>query len=276
MNLNPSNEKVALLTFATGKYNSLLKLSSPLMKIYAELWGFSYFELKESLDLKRPISWSKLLAIENLLQKYEVVIYLDVDVMILKMDENILEDFDKRYDFAWRVSSISGKLSPNAGVMLFRSSVATKSLLRCAYEQTDLIYDGWWEQAALIRVLGYSDPRPSSVEKLANAPLVTVRERKLMPKWNSVALEAGSGQANFRHFAGEPFSVRRLMMIEYLLYHHSANSKVKKMISIEQLVEEYQLISKEIHGLYSKKRDRFFFRGKSVLSKLKIRKIRYY
>lgn len=276
MNLRLSNEKVALLTFATGKYNSLLKLSAPLMKIYAELWGFSYFELKESLDLKRPISWSKLLAIENLLHEYEVVIYLDVDVMILKMDENILEDFDKRYDFAWRVASIAGKLSPNAGVMLFRSSVATKSLLRSAYEQTDLIYDGWWEQAALIRVLGYSDPRSSSIKQLTNEPLVTVREKKLMAKWNSTSAEADSGKANFRHFAGEPFSVRRLMMIEYLLYHHSTNSKVRKAISTKQLVEEYQLVNKEIHGLYSKKLDRFIFRGKSVLSKLKIRKIRYY
>lgn len=277
MSKNVPQKSVALLTFATGKYKELSKLSRPVMQAYANQWGFDFFELDKSLDSNRPISWSKLLAVSKLLEDYEFVIYLDADVMILNLDENILQELNLTADFAWRISEVNGKSSPNAGVMVFRSTERTKAMLKCAYSQEDLIFDGWWEQASLIRVLGYNDPRLDSGKNEKGNPLSPINEMKLEAKWNSISVEPSVGQVNFRHFAGEPFAVKKLMMIEYLRYFHSVNSKSKLSwaVSSLDLTSEYESVNAEIHKKYQTRKKQFVFKVKSVLHRLNLTEMKY-
>lgn len=274
LDISNKSSDVALLTFATLEYSELLKLSGPLMKEYAKHWNFDFFELNRSLDSDRPISWSKLIAIQQLLEDYTFVIYLDADVMILNFDRNILDLMNGKQDFAWRVTNINGKPSPNAGVMIFRSSPLTLSMIDLAYAQSDLIFDGWWEQAALIRVLGYADPRQSPMSEKPRR-LIELHECLLPANWNATGMEKCVGNPYIRHFAGLPIDIKKLMMIETALNLQNKFADFLTEISADDLIRQYQETCKELQALSVTWRAKMIFRFKSILHKLKLRKLRY-
>jgi hypothetical protein len=204
-----------LVTLAIGKYVRLLGLARPSFAGYAEKWGYDFHEIVDSWDSSRPHAWTKILAIRELLDRYDFVFYVDSDALILRTDVDIESEFE--HDFAWPSVLINGKPCPNAGIMAIRSSVRTKKLFDLAYEQKDLIFNGWWEQAALLRVLQYEDPRDGekhwSEFELGKLP-VSVFE--LDSKWNST-IPGMSPNPIIRHFAGDPWDLKLALMSEYAL-----------------------------------------------------------
>lgn len=223
LNQKVGNQKV-LVTLAAGKYVQLLEMSRITFRNYAKKWDYDYVEVTVSLDDSRPHAWTKLLAIRKLLDEYDFVFYVDSDALILRDDIDIEAIF--REDFAWPVGPLNGQDCPNAGIMAVRSSIATKKLFDLAYSQTDLIFNGWWEQAALMRVLQYEDPRDHEVHwskfKL-DKPKIKIFE--LDSSWNSTT-EDYSYNPVIRHFAGDPFALKISLMAEYILLRLSFNLNI--------------------------------------------------
>ena len=243
------NRKV-LVTLAAGKYLQLLEMSRITFRDYAKKWDYDYVEVTESLDESRPYAWTKLLAIRELLDTYEFVFYVDSDALILRDDIDI--ETLTQADFAWPVGPVNGEMCPNAGIMAIRSSEISKKLFEMAYNQNDLIYNGWWEQAALMRVLQYEDPRDNEkhwsefhLEKLE------IGVTELESSWNSTIQEFARDPI-IRHFAGDPFTLKLLFMSEYILTRKSSHADTKLTKDEEQkakvryLQERTQIFSLQI------------------------------
>ncbi len=210
----PINKKV-FVTLAAGKYVQLLEMSRITFRNFAEKWSYDYVEVTESWDNSRPYAWTKLLVIRELLEKYEFVFFVDSDALILRDDIDVETIF--KCDFAWPVGPVNGRLCPSAGILAIRSSASTKMLFDLAYNQTDLIYNGWWEQAALMRILRYEDPRHGEKHwSEFNLDKLELEVFELDSTWNSTIQEFPM-EPIIRHFAGDPFILKLIMMAEYLL-----------------------------------------------------------
>ena len=208
------NRKV-LVTLAAGKYLQLLDMSRITFIDYAKKWDYDFVEVKESWDESRPYAWTKLLAIRDLLDKYDFVFYVDSDALILRDDIDVATI--AHTDFAWPVGPVNGRICPNAGIMAIRSSESSKKLFDLAYCQNDLIYNGWWEQAALMRILQYEDPRDHERHwSEFNLDKLQIGITELDSSWNSTIQEFASDPI-IRHFAGDPFPLKLLLMAEYVL-----------------------------------------------------------
>lgn len=213
------------MTLAVGKYLQLLDMSRITFIDYAKKWDYDFVEVKESWDESRPYAWTKLLAIRDLLDKYDFVFYVDSDALILRDDIDVATI--SHTDFAWPVGPVNGKICPSAGIMAIRSSESSKMLFDLAYRQTDLIYNGWWEQAALMRILQYEDPRDHEKHwSEFNLGKLQIGITELDSSWNSTIQEFVSDPI-IRHFAGDPFPLKLLLMAEYVLTRISPHMSTK-------------------------------------------------
>ena len=219
-----ANRKV-LVTLAAGKYLQLLDMSRITFIDYAKKWDYDFVEIKESWDESRPYAWTKLLAIRDLLDKYDFVFYVDSDALILRDDIDIATIVHS--DFAWPVGPVNGRICPSAGIMAIRSSESSKKLFDLAYCQNDLIFNGWWEQAALMRILQYEDPRDHERHwSEFNLDKLQIGITELDSSWNSTIQEFARDPI-IRHFAGDPFPLKLLLMAEYVLARISPRMSTK-------------------------------------------------
>lgn len=218
METSAKKSSKVFVTLATGSYIEMLEMASMTFKKYCELWNYDYIEIKESLDKTRPDAWSKLLAIRQLLDKYDFVMYVDSDAIFLDYDSDLELEITQETDFTWSLCQTQfGELAPNAGVMGFRSNERTKAMIDLAYLQEDLIFNGWWEQAALMRVLKYEDVRKGEKHWSSfNLPESDVRVTEISPRWNSTIFDLDKVPI-IRHFAGDALLVKKLLMADYLL-----------------------------------------------------------
>lgn len=252
-----SLRRTILFTLATGEYHEILRYTGPLLQAYAQRWGWEYQVVTKSLDNSRPEAWSKIRKIIELLSSYDTVIYIDSDALIMNFDTNILEEVPNESEFAWVVGVNNGMLLPNAGVMVIRSCKNSVSLMSRAYDLKDGINDPWWEQLALMRVLGYPDPRTSSdkknLQEIITLPMAIFH---LNSKWNVTSQEIGLSQMLIRHFAGDPLLVKKMMIIDYISRLFS-EEKIKEVgLSLGELRSEYNQI-RQI--LYSQKTSKMYF-----------------
>jgi len=276
--LNRRSEKnsTVLLTLATGAYEELLEYSGPVMKMYAEKWCWDYYPVIESLDKTRPDAWSKLLAISECLSRYETVVYIDSDALILNLDTNILQEIPNEFEFAWALGEINGIQTPNAGVMVIRRTTNTINLFEMAYGITHLIYDAWWDQIALMTALNYVDPRSEIKRKVINIDAEKqVSVYHLPNKWNVTSQEVGIGETNIRHFAGDPFILKKIFMIEYLSRTYKGVALIDFGFDSSWLKRDYNRIRKEIFEKLTPKRKKLYFVLQNFFAKLRIRKIKY-
>lgn len=170
-----------LTTFGVGGESAeALKISLPLMAEYAMRHGYDLFVPSDAAVNHfrdgRPPSWGKVSLIRQLLRgdpRPEFVVWLDADVVPVRMDRDIVRD-------AWApglnvvIQNTPDGAVPSCGVIVARNSVATQQFLDFVfgdkYQWSVAGIDGmglarshgWWEQAAIIKALG-GDPDPTPI-----------------------------------------------------------------------------------------------------------------
>ena len=150
---------LTILTLALGKdYCRNLEKALKSKVEYAEKHGYTYIQGDEKYwDRDRPISWSKVPFLLHHLEKMadgEIVWLSDADVYItnqsLKFEDNVLSIFkeDKKmlmtFDACGHV---------NAGNIVMRNSPWLRNFWRRVYQQTDVIYHIWWENAGIDKLM---------------------------------------------------------------------------------------------------------------------------
>ncbi len=77
-----TKSSIAMVTISTPNRAIFAQYTLQSFRSYAERWGYDFYCLQDSLDASRPVPWSKILAVKNLLSKYDWVVWIDDDVFI--------------------------------------------------------------------------------------------------------------------------------------------------------------------------------------------------
>lgn len=185
-----------MTTFGFGGHAEMLKVALPTFAEYAKRHGYDLFVPEEGFfgpEHQRPASWKKIPLLKSLFgMGYDVALWLDADVVIRKFDKDIADDCGER-PMHMVVHNTHDGAVPNCGVWYVRSSFAQyldDVWGRCGFIKTDC----WWEQAAVISLLG-GDPDAASVS-VPGGPLWA----ELPYEWNPHARDARSFPAETRFF----------------------------------------------------------------------------
>ena len=173
-----------ICSLATGDYRSLLSRSALSFERYAERWGWDLVLSTEDLADGRPAPWAKIPLLRSLLDEYEWVLWLDADVVIVDLDADIGEEIQDDKDL-YLVEHGLTQFTANSGVVLLRSCAWCRAFLDEVWALGQYAEHQWWENAAVLDLLGYGLEPSRLVE-----PTSWLRRTKLIdPRWNSIELD---------------------------------------------------------------------------------------
>lgn len=148
----------ALCTFATGTHKELLDIARPSFQAYARAHGYTYFE-PEDFAPSRPPPWYKIPLLRSILSQYDEAIFIGADLVIVDGRDDVGEDVPPD---AWqamvRHATGDGDV-PNDDVWLVRKPMIP--ILDKIWTMTQWLNHGWWEQAALLELMGYHVIQPT-------------------------------------------------------------------------------------------------------------------
>jgi len=183
-----------------GPHAELLELTGPTFAEYAALHGYELHLLGNTPAQDRPPSWGKVVILQRLLSAYDEVLWVDADAVIVDCRRDISDDLHPQdlMGLAAHVTPEGDDPIPNAGVWFLRRDPAIVELLEGVWSAETFIDHKWWENAAVLTLLGYRlEPRVALDQP---APL-WFRTRLLSNEWNSIAADP-SPTPRIVHFPG--------------------------------------------------------------------------
>ena len=173
--------KALILTGCNGdEYEAMAEYTVPLMRAYAERHGHDFYK---ALPVgTRPPSWMKLPLLAGALSEYDRVVWIDIDVVIVSPWHDIVAAMEPD---AWQAlvehRTECGQV-PNCGVWVVAKPMQTV-LLQAWDQGADYVLHPWWEQAAIMRQMGYAvEPGPRG--RLDTPTTLYERTTFLGPEWN--------------------------------------------------------------------------------------------
>lgn len=148
-----------LLTLAIGEdFRKSLSKALESKKRYCDAHGYEFILGDETFwDREKPIPWSKIPFLLHVLRNSddgEFIFLSDADVFITNyefdIEKSIVPLLRDGKDLLMTIDSC-GHI--NDGNILIRNSEWSRNFWTRVYEQTDLLYHPWWENAAVIKLL---------------------------------------------------------------------------------------------------------------------------
>lgn len=176
---------VAVCTLATGSHRELIRHTVPTLDAAARRHGWTIVVSCEELGQGRPASWAKLRLVGELLSDHDYVFWVDADALIVDLNRNVVDEVTQDADI-WFATHRSHDMEfgvLNAGVFLARQSAFVFELIEAMWACEEFIDHNWWENAALLHLLGYSLVPP--FERLHESSW-SGRIGDLGADWNSV------------------------------------------------------------------------------------------
>ncbi len=144
----------AVISYAEGdEHKKLAALTWHLMRRYASVCKAVFVPYTEVPKIDRPPAWKKLVCLAHALSEFDEVLWLDADVVVAD-ESDIFEEFPKSKAHALVEHTTDEGSVPNTGVWLCRRSILP--WLSVAAMRDECIHHKWWEQAAILHLLGYS------------------------------------------------------------------------------------------------------------------------
>jgi hypothetical protein len=149
---------IVILTLVIGKdYRKSLQKALDSKREYAKRHGYTYIEAdEERWDRNRPISWSKVPFLIEMLDKLPegaLVWQSDADVLItnlnIKLEDHVVPLLPDGKDMLL-IKDACHNL--NAGNLLIRNTAWSRDFWKRVNERTDCTYHIWWETLAVIRL----------------------------------------------------------------------------------------------------------------------------
>ena len=107
-------------------------------KQYCQRHGYEFINANALIDHSRPVAWSKLIAVEKTLQQCDYVVYVDMDVIIMRPEIPLQAFINHAPPYADFIMSNDWS-GPNTGVWIARKSVFSTWFLKTAFEQKQLL-----------------------------------------------------------------------------------------------------------------------------------------
>jgi hypothetical protein len=203
-----------ICTVATGAHVGLLDIALPSLRAYANRHHFDLVAVRHDTAFGRPVAWGKLPIIHGLLNaSYKLVVWIDADAIIVNLEPNIADEVRPGKDLylVEHYFEPSGEATANTGVMMIRAGDWARQLLAAAWARTDLIQHQWWENAAIMQLLGYrtevGSARPERDTEWRE------RTQLLDLAWNSTPRYVASPNPIINHYGSLPLEERRAGML---------------------------------------------------------------
>jgi len=198
----------AIATIGAGPMGAVLDLSAQTFRRLAEVHGYDVVIGSGDDAEGRPAPWGKITLIRRLLASYDLVLWLDADTVVLSFDRDPVDDLPADC-FQGLVQHTRGdELIPNTGVWLVRSEPRTFEFLDEVWGAEQFIDDMWWENGAVIDLLGYTlrPTRPSRPSPWLDGTAW------LDDTWNKHIKISGLVPARIRHYVGQSnwYRVKRM------------------------------------------------------------------
>jgi hypothetical protein len=199
----------AIVSLATGDQRPLLRLARTSVAPYARRHGYDLLVSTRLLAPERPPAWSKVRALQALQERYDLLVWLDADLMVVDPREDLAAELDGDRDAFMALvehDTPEGRV-PNSGVLVLRTGERCGAFLQAVWDQEDLVHHRWWENAAICRLLGYG------LDPVRRGPSTPWREatRFLDPRWNAIP-DAPAAAPRIRHYPGYKVRTRALLM----------------------------------------------------------------
>ena len=195
----------ALASIGCGPMEKVLAVARPTFERFADRHGYDLFLSTTSHSEGRPESWGKTRLMRQLLDDYDVVLWVDADAIILDDSEDpseLLAPDD--YQALALLHPLDQEL-PCCAVWLMRSTERAKSFLDLVWTMDQYLDDRFWEQAAVLDLLGYS-VHPSHLIAPTEWMVGTCL---LGEEWNRMPLTTRElAPCRIRHYGGESNAVR--------------------------------------------------------------------
>lgn len=147
----------AIVSIGAGNlHKQLLDIAFPSFQAFSKKWGWDIYRCDE-VSKSRPAPWYKVQALLDLLPTYDEVLFLGADTLIIDGSNDLTAP-----DIAWQalVEHHTGDgYVPNTDVWLCR--VEMISVLEQIWKMDQWLMHGWWEQAALLELMGYKVHQPT-------------------------------------------------------------------------------------------------------------------
>lgn len=154
-----------ITSFAHGKdFEQMLSVTIPTFYNYATKHGYDLIIPSKNKiidicntygwDHNRPVSWLKVPIVRYLLKIYDVVLWLDSDIVIYNFNKDIAQFIkeDTIQAFTIHQDLYEGRV-PNCGVWLLTKSA--DELLNDIWNKENYINHKWWEQGANIDCMNW-------------------------------------------------------------------------------------------------------------------------
>jgi hypothetical protein len=201
-------KRVVITGHEGEEFEQLAAVTLPLMEAYANRHGAAFMNCQLPAFIKRPPSWKKLIAIAGGFSEYDEVLWLDTDVVVVDSSESLFEAVPAADHAMVRHQTNEGDV-PNAGVWFLRRAMLP--ILVAAAMMDDAVHHRWWEQAAMLSLMGFSE-QSGRCRNIKPTHLFQ-RTHWLDESWNSWVCSPPDVSPRFRHacgLAGE----RRLSLVK--------------------------------------------------------------
>jgi hypothetical protein len=197
----------AIISMGIGPQAPLLRLMTATVVPYASRHGYDLRLLADVLDRERPPSWSRIRAFQQLQEEYDLLLWLDADLMVVDGRVDIASELEPgRFLYLVEHHTPEGQV-PNAGVMMVRTGDDCAAFLDEVWAQEDLVDHPWWESAAISRLLGYELNPARPVTETAWRK----KTKLLSGRWNSIH-DSPAESPRIRHYPGYKVRTRAAFM----------------------------------------------------------------
>jgi hypothetical protein len=210
--------RVALVGLAAGeKFQKFAAIVNPAKQEYCRRFGYDFIHFDQPLDHTRPMPWSKIPAVLQVLPRYDWVLWHDTDAVMwnpYSVRELVADCGD-----AFMIVQGDG-IYLNSGVFLIRNEPRAHQFLSEAWRSTHLIHAATWEQAAITERFEAPQWRSQIRYFGPEAPRHNLQRCFLVPQdggWNSL----------FLHLAG---------------FHHHRAERLSNLVRLARLRNEDRLV----------------------------------
>lgn len=147
----------AIITYAAGEHERLLELSLPTFRRFADKHGYDLIVGEKMTD--RPPAWNKIPLLATHSPKYEQVVWFDADLFIVD-DSDDLPRINESHGLVRHFTA--GSEVPNSGMWILNYRPAFDKIFDAIWNLEVFMNHGWWEQAALLTLMGYCVPPEGS------------------------------------------------------------------------------------------------------------------
>lgn len=143
-----------------GAHEELVDIARPTLERFALRHAYDLVvRVGASPAPHRPPAWGKLVLIRELLDRYDTVVWIDADAVVVDPREDIAPSAWRPAPWAARPLHlvhhvVGGVTIPNTGVLVADRRAGAAELLERVWQRTAWIDHRWWDNAALIDVVG--------------------------------------------------------------------------------------------------------------------------